>query len=190
VAAAGQGRRRPPSGPPHRRGAGLTAGPPWLIRPLRPSDLPLFKPLRLEALRQHPEAFASSVEDERDSDLSYMIGDRPNVTLGGFVGSALVGTAALVVSPKLKQRHKGHIAGVYVAPLWRRTGLARALTLRLIAEAGANRLTVLTLSVTTGNDAARQLYLNAGFVPYATEPGSLMIGDKLLDTELMALFLD
>jgi hypothetical protein len=39
-----------------------------------------------------------------------MIGDPPNVTLGGFVDGALVGTAALVVAPKLKQRHKSHVA--------------------------------------------------------------------------------
>ena len=119
-----------------------------------------------------------------------MIGDRPNVTLGGFVDDALIGTAALVVSPKLKQRHMGCIVGVYVAPPWRRTGLARALTVRLIAEARASGLRVLTLSVTAGNEAARRLYLDAGFLPYGIEPASLMIEGDLLDTELMALFLD
>lgn len=150
----------------------------------------MFQSLRLDALRQHPEAFASSVEEEQDRDLSHMIGDPPNVTLGGFVGGALVGTAGLVVSPKLKQRHKGHVVGVYVTAPWRRTGLARALTVRLIDEARANGLLVLTLSVTAGNEAARRLYLNAGFVPYGTEPASLMVRDKMLDTELMALFLD
>jgi ribosomal protein S18 acetylase RimI-like enzyme len=157
---------------------------------LRQDDLPLFKPLRLEGLRRHPEAFGSSVEEEQDSDLSYMIGDKPNVTLGGFVQDALVGTVALVVSPKLKQRHKGHVVGVYVAPPWRGTGLAAALTARLIEEARANGLRLLTLSVTTGNEAARRLYLNAGFIPYGIEPGSLLIDSNLWDAELMALFLD
>lgn len=93
------------------------------------------------------------------------------------------------MSPKLKQRHKGHVVGVYVVPYWRRTGLARALVDRLITEACANGLLSLTLSVTVGNDAARQLYRNAGFVPYGTEPGGLMIGSKLVDEELMALTL-
>jgi ribosomal protein S18 acetylase RimI-like enzyme len=157
---------------------------------LRQADLPLFKTLRLEGLRQHPDSFGSSVEEEQDSDLSYMIGDKPNVTLGGFVQDALVGIVALVVSPKLKQRHKGHVVGVYVASPWRGTGLARALTARLIDEARANGLRLLTLSVTTGNEAARRLYLNAGFIPYGIEPGSLLIGSDLLDAELMALFLD
>lgn len=154
---------------------------------MRQSDLPLFRPLRLEALREHPDAFGSSVEEEADSDLSHMIGDGPNVTLGGFVGGVLAGMAALVVSPKLKQRHKGHVVGVYVAPSWRGTGLARALTDGLIGEARSTGLVLLTLSVTVGNEAARRLYLNAGFRPYGIEPGSLMIGSTLLDAELMVL---
>ena len=95
-----------------------------------------------------------------------MIGEKPNVTLGAFVADALAGTAALVVPPKLKQRHKGHIVGVYVAPPWRGTGLASVLTAQLIAEARTNGLMLLTLSVTIGNEAARRLYRNAGFVPY------------------------
>jgi ribosomal protein S18 acetylase RimI-like enzyme len=157
---------------------------------LRQNDLPLFQTLRLQGLREHPEAFGSSLEEEQGRDLSYMIGEKPNVTLGGFVADALVGTAALVVPVKLKQRHKGHVVGVYVAPAWRGTGLARALTARLIAEARANQLILLTLSVTVGNEAARRLYLDAGFVPYGIEPASLMIGSDLLDAELMALYLD
>lgn len=119
-----------------------------------------------------------------------MIGENPNVTLGGFVADALVGTAALIVPTKLKQRHKGQIVGVYVAPPWRGTGLARALTARLIAEARASGLVLLTLSVTVGNEAARRLYLDAGFTPYGIEPASLMIGPDPLDAELMALYLD
>jgi ribosomal protein S18 acetylase RimI-like enzyme len=156
---------------------------------LRQTDLPLFQTLRLQGLREHPDAFGSSIEEEQDRNLSHMIGQRPSVTLGGFAADALVGTASLVVSPKLKQRHKGHVVGVYVAPSWRGTGLARALTADLIAEARASGLALLTLSVTVGNEAARRLYLGAGFTPYGVEPASLMIGPDLLDAELMALYL-
>ncbi|MDR3533274.1 MAG: GNAT family N-acetyltransferase [Rhodopila sp.] len=152
-----------------------------------PSDLPLYRPLRLAALRDHPAAFGSSFEEEQDSHMSWLIGDPPNITLGGFAEGALIGTAGLVVSPRIKQRHKGHIVGVYVAPRWRRTGLARALMDRLIAAARSNGLIVLTLSVTVGNEAARQLYLKAGFTVYGVEPCSLRVGTDLLDEELMAL---
>ncbi|MDB5398139.1 MAG: hypothetical protein QOD93_7532 [Acetobacteraceae bacterium] len=158
-----------------------------MIRPLRQRDLPLYRPLRLEALLRHPEAFGSSFEEEQGSDLSHLIGDPPNVTLGGFVDGVMVGTAGLVVSPRLKQRHKGHVVGVYVAPAWRRTGLARALLDHLVADARKSGLILLTLSVTVGNTAARRLYLHAGFTVYGVEPLSLRVGSDPLDEELMAL---
>jgi ribosomal protein S18 acetylase RimI-like enzyme len=161
-----------------------------VIRPLGQGDLPLYRPLRLAALRQHPDAFGSSFEEEQDDDLTRMIGARPSVTLGGFVDEALAGIAGLVVSPRLKQRHKGHVVGVYVAPSCRRTGLAGALLDRLIQEARASGLVQLTLSVTVGNEAARRLYQQAGFIAYGVEPLSLRVGGVFLDEELMALRLD
>jgi ribosomal protein S18 acetylase RimI-like enzyme len=157
---------------------------------LRQSDLPLYRPMRLEALRRHPEAFGSSVEEEQDSDMSRMIGGPPNMTLGGFVNDALVGSLGLVVSPKLKQRHKGHIIGVYVVPEWRRTGLAQALLDRMVKEARSSGLTVLTLSVTAGNASARRVYEHAGFTVYGVEPRSLRVGGVYFDEEQMALRLD
>ncbi len=167
----------------------MSGQPPWLIRPLGRDDLPRYRPLRLEALLHHPEAFGSSFEEERNADMAHLIGERPNLTLGGFVGDDLVGSVGLVVSPKVKQRHKGLVVAVYVAPPWRRNGLAAALVDRLIGAARATGLAVLILSVTVGNEAARRLYLNAGFVPYGIEPSSLRIGSDLLDIELMALLL-
>lgn len=160
-----------------------------MIRRLQQDDMPLYRPLRLAALLHHPDAFGSSYEEEHDGDLSHLIGEGVNVTLGGFVDQALVGTAGLLVSPKLKQRHKGHIVGIYVAPPWRGTGLARGLLNGLILTARANGLVALSLSVTVGNEAARKLYRNAGFVTYGTEPNSLFVGADLLDEELMVLLL-
>jgi ribosomal protein S18 acetylase RimI-like enzyme len=119
-----------------------------------------------------------------------MIGTKPNATWGGFAGETLAGTAGLVVSGKRKQRHKGHVVGVYVADPWRRAGLGRALLDRLIQQARTDGLVLLTLSVTIGNEAARRLYLRAGFTVYGVEKLSLRIGDTFLDEELMALRLD
>jgi ribosomal protein S18 acetylase RimI-like enzyme len=165
----------------------MSGATPWLIRPLAQDDLPLYRPLRLEALRQHPDAFGAAFEDEQGDDLAHRIGNRPSVTLGGFVEGAMVGTVALVVSPRIKQRHKGHIVGMYIAPPQRRTGLARALLERLIHEARSSGLIVLTLSVTAGNAAARRLYLSTGFSRYGVEPLSLRVGSEFLDEDLMAL---
>ncbi len=122
-----------------------------------------------------------------DRDLSYRIGEPPSVTLGAFIDDAMVGTMALAVPARIKQRHKGHVVGVYVIPSFRRTGLARALIDDLIARARENGLLVLTLSVTIGNEAAKSLYLRAGFSVYGVEPAGLRVGCDLLDEDLMAL---
>jgi ribosomal protein S18 acetylase RimI-like enzyme len=168
----------------------MSHDPPWIIRPLSHDDLPLYRPVRLEALRLHPEAFAASFEEEQDNDQSRMIGEFPSLTLGGFVQGKLVATAGYVVSPRIKQRHRGHVVGVYVAPSCRGTGLAPALIRHLIREAKSTGLLLLTLSVTVGNRAARQLYLRAGFTIYGLEPLGLRIGQQLFDEELMVLRLD
>jgi hypothetical protein len=95
----------------------------WRIRRLTQIDLPDYRPLRLTALRDHPEAFGSSFEEEQfdtpETHMSRLIAQPPGVTLGAFVTDRLVGTACVMVSPRIKQRHKGHVLAVYVAPEWR-----------------------------------------------------------------------
>jgi ribosomal protein S18 acetylase RimI-like enzyme len=44
--------------------------------------------------------------------------------MGGFDHDALVGMAMFVREPGLKERHKGHIYGVYVTAAHRHRGLA------------------------------------------------------------------
>lgn len=169
----------------------MTARPRWRIRTLTQADLPAFRPLRLAALRDHPEAFGTSLEeeqgDEPGNDVARLIGEPPSVTLGGFVEDRLVASACLLVSPRIKQRHKGHVSAVYVAPEWRGTGLGHGLVRDIVAHARSSGLMTLTLSVTVGNAPARQLYSRAGFQSYGVEPRSLRVGADLLDEELMVL---
>lgn len=145
--------------------------------------------MRLQALRDHPEAYGSSFEEEEHDDMARFIGERPSVTLGAFAGDAIAGTAAFVVSSRIKQRHKGHIVAVYVRPEWRRTSLAADLMRHLIGIGREEGLSLLTLSVTTGNTAARRLYRSLGFIAYGCEPSSLLVDGRLHDEELMALVL-
>jgi ribosomal protein S18 acetylase RimI-like enzyme len=168
--------------------------PAWDIRRLKREDLPVLRPVRLAALQAHPEAFGSSYEEEQaggpGNDMTRLIGEPPSVMLGGFVAGQLVATACLTVSARIKQRHKGHLTAVYVAPAWRGSGLGGALLDAVVAHARAVGLLTVTLSVTVGNAAARSRYLRAGFESYGSEPGSLRIGAALLDEELMVLRLD
>jgi ribosomal protein S18 acetylase RimI-like enzyme len=176
--------------------AGLTdanAEPACRIVRLQWRDLPAFRRIRLAALQQHPDSFGSSFAEESrydDAGFARMLPDPPGCTLGAFRGDALAGIANLYVPERLKQRHKGLINGVYVAPQFRRTGLARSLLQGLLAEARRSSLRVVQLSVTVGNEPARRLYAGLGFQTYGIEPRALMVDGRLLDEELMALALD
>jgi ribosomal protein S18 acetylase RimI-like enzyme len=163
----------------------------WHIRPLGSADLAEYRRLRLAALRAHPEAFGSSWEEESAFDdatfLRRITSAPPSLVAGGFLGTDLVGMASLVVLPRVKQRHKGLIYGVYVEPNVRRCGLARGLMDRIVLEARQAELLLLQLAVTARNTAARRLYAEMGFTTYGVESRALKLGGMFIDEELMVL---
>ncbi len=160
---------------------------PWLIRPLTQQDVAVFQPLRLEALRLHPEAFGVSVEEELAEGSQRMIGAYPSLTVGAFAQDVVIGSAGLLVPNRVKQCHRGNLFGIFVTPAWRGRGVARAMLERLLDHARAARLRHVTLSVTVGNLPARALYRAAGFLTIGVEPDSLLIDGTAYDEERMVL---
>lgn len=165
----------------------------WNIRPLTHTDLAAYRAIRLESLRLHAHAYGSSYEEESaytGEDFAARWPTSPGTMLGGFSGERLVGIAGLVVSTRIKQRHKGTIHGLYVAPEERGQGLARALIEATILAARAARLAYVSLHVTIGNDSARRLYERLGFRTVGIEPRGLLVDGEYVDEALMVLDLD
>ncbi len=163
------------------------------IRRLDQADLPAYRTIRLEALRLHPEAFSSALEDEAAESLESFarkIVPPPGATLGCFVDGKLVGIAGLIVSPRVKLRHKGTLVGVYLDPLHRGQSRARRLVEAVIQEARLAGLISLHLSVTVGNEAAERLYRALGFRCYGVEERALRIDDGYVGEAMMVLDLD
>ena len=134
-----------------------------LIRRLTPTDAAPLRQLRLDALRETPEAFGSSYEEEHtltlDDIRAWVATDIENAMFGVFIDGALAGMTGVGRQHRLKMRHKAQIWSVYVAPAARGRGLARRLMLAAIDHAGGMRgVRQLQLSVTAGNLAARALY--------------------------------
>ncbi len=119
-----------------------------------------------------------------------MIAVPPSATFGCFVDGALVGITGLMVSPRLKLRHKGTIVGVYLQPAHRSHGLARRLIETAIEEARRAGVISLLLNVTVGNEPAERLYYGLGFRRYGLEERALRIGDDYVDEAMMSLILD
>ncbi|MCY1014435.1 GNAT family N-acetyltransferase [Pyxidicoccus sp. MSG2] len=171
---------------------GRGGGPePLTVRKLRPDEAEVFWALRLRGLREHPEAFGASLEEDtaRPMDVvrARMVGDS-QVVMGAFDGARLVGVAGMWRGQERKSAHKAHVWGMYVLPEARSRGVGRRLLTGLIAEgrkmAGVERL---LLAVSVGNTAAQSLYRSLGFRTYGVEPAALKIGGAYVDEELMCL---
>jgi RimJ/RimL family protein N-acetyltransferase len=161
---------------------------PFTLRRLGLDDAEPYRLLRLHGLRDSPEAFGASWDDEGGKPLAWFAERlQNNLVIGGWLAGALAGMVGLH-APAGKRAHKAMLWGAYVRPEARGRGLATVLLRQLIKEAqGAYE--EIYLSVVTSNEAATKLYAAAGFVRYGLERRALKIGERYYDEALMALSL-
>jgi ribosomal protein S18 acetylase RimI-like enzyme len=161
------------------------------IRVLSSTDAAGYRELRLRALREHPEAFTSSYEEETtksiDASRTRLSGKSDNTFWGAFLHDVLVGMVGLDREQRVKNRHKATLIGMYVAPEAGRSGAGRALVGALLAQAQATGVELLLLTVTQGNEAARELYLRCGFQTFGIEPDAVRVAGRSYAKEHMYL---
>jgi ribosomal protein S18 acetylase RimI-like enzyme len=165
------------------------------VRLVRVDEAEQFRALRLRALKEEPEAFGSSWEEENARPPEQTVARlqaSDTTAFGGYDNDGrLVGMVRLWHEDGVKTRHKANIISMYVAPEARSRGLGRMLLDAAIARARETPgIEQLLLAVVTTNTAAHDLYLAAGFDPYGLEPLALKLGERYLDEELMVLFLN
>ena len=160
------------------------------VRVLTDADAAAFRDIRLAGLADDPRAFSADWGEESAQDLDWFaarIAANRIFAVDG-VGGRLLGITGLAIPLNPKQRHRGHVWGVYVRPEARGAGIATAL---LAAAIGAARgkVEMLHLGVGTYNDDARRRYRAAGFVETGFEARALRIGDAFIDEITMTLLL-
>jgi ribosomal protein S18 acetylase RimI-like enzyme len=161
---------------------------PFSIRRLAAADAQSYRALRLAGLRDRPEAFGASYEDEAAKPLGWFA-DRleGNVVFGGWRDdSTLMGVAGLRLLGPGKSSHKAQLWGMFVLPEARGVGLATVLLAQLIKQA-ASAVEEVRLSVVTANAEAVRLYTKAGFTAYGLERRALKVGGLYYDELLMSL---
>ena len=157
------------------------------IRQLQIQDWALWKEIRLEALKLHPEAFGSSYEEEslwEDEQFKHNL--YKNYVFGAFVNDKLVGVSGFFILEPQKLKHRALLFAVYVRKENRGHGIAGQLLKEIITLA---RQSVIQLhcTVITENKGALKLYQNHGFQIYGTSPRTLKLGEKFYDEHLMVL---
>lgn len=166
------------------------------IRVLNPADAGNYREIRLQSLLDHPEAFLSSYETEKEMPLeitrSRLEPAEGRFTLGGFTErDELVGVVTFIRESSGKIRHKGNIYAMYVSPAARNQKLGYRLMKELIVRAGQlPGLERVNLTVFSDNDPAKRLYTSLGFTCYGTERKAVKLDGVYLDEDLMTLELN
>lgn len=120
--------------------------------------------LRLRALADSPNAFASTLERERGfSDRAWRRRLTTGFQLLAYEGASIVGTVTGI--PDRRERRAREVVALWVDPDARGRGVGVALIEGLVTWARDISAPALTLWVADGNDEARRLYERRGFAP-------------------------
>ena len=167
-------------------------------RELGEGDATAYRTLRLRALREHPTAFVSSHEEQREWPLERFaqrlrgsFDSDGAFNLGCFVDEALIGTVGFFREEGPKRMHIGKIVGMHVAAEHQGKGYGRALLGAAIELARQlTELKVIHLAVESTNEPAKALYRSFGFETYGVEKRAIFVDGEYFDEDLMALELD
>jgi ribosomal protein S18 acetylase RimI-like enzyme len=163
-----------------------------VIRKLSKKDVYLFRKVRLDALKEVPEAFAASFEEEEEQQLTFfetmLTGDT------SFFGmfdhdESLIGIISLGRSKLLKMKHKAAIGSVYVVKEARGKGVGKELLVNVIKIARELEIEQLQLVVASKNERAKQLYESLGFHTFGFEERALQVNGDYIDEDHMVMFL-
>jgi len=162
------------------------------VRAVGVADAGAVRALRLRALREDPDPFLSSF-DEESARSSEEMADFLRATeksggalLGWFRGGVLIGMLGVGRKSERKARHRAFLWGMYVAPEDRRQHGGTALLDAALAYArGMAGVTQVELWVATTAEGARALYARAGFREVGVLPAAMRDGERAIDEALL-----
>jgi len=151
------------------------------------AELSSFKALRDEGLRLHPEAFDADIDNEQSRPPESYVGrlglSEPlggTFLLGAWFGADMVGMIGLERQYLPKLRHSAELNSMMVRPSHTGRGVGLRLLEACLEHAKqAQGLELITLRVSTANEAAVRLYERAGFKPCGVVPHAVRLVDAM-----------
>lgn len=167
---------------------------PTHYRKLTPSDTQAYRAIRLECLKNFPNNFSSTFEDESAKPkLAFENYIKEQGTdkfmMGAFDGEKLMGICGFFQEQQNKTRHIGSIIQMYVQASYAGRGIGLALLQATMEEAFKNpEIEQLMLGVITTNKSANRIYEKAGFKEYGIYKKQFKAGTDYADQRLMVLY--
>jgi ribosomal protein S18 acetylase RimI-like enzyme len=162
-----------------------------IIQKMTASHAEEYWDLRLEALKNNGEAFATTYDEtiSRDNPIEQVqrnLSSKESVTFGAYIEGKLAGNVTLLYNRHKKMKHKAAIVAMYVSPSFRKLGIGRALLAEVEKTAKQAGIELLQLTVVTTNTSAVNLYENAGFVSFGVEKHAMKLNDDYFDEMWMS----
>lgn len=164
------------------------------FRRLLPTDSASYRTIRLECLKNFPQYFGSTYEEQvllpkLAWETFIETQDPHRFIVGAFEGEALFGICGVNLETRAKTQHIGEIIQMYVKPEYSGKKLGLKLIQAAVAEAFKNPLVEqLLLNVVTTNISANRVYEQAGFVEYGVLKNNFKHNGEYSDQRMMVLF--
>ncbi len=163
------------------------------LRSAREEDAPAYRDLRLEALRNHPEAFSSDYAANLAKPMTFWVerlrfssADSAVMMYFAVHDQQLIGMCGITRTNSPKTWHSANIVGMYVRPEWRGLRIAEELVTACVDWARTQEVRIVKLAVVTTNTRAIRCYARCGFQVYGIEPQALYYDGVFYDELLMA----
>lgn len=137
------------------------------IRPATRDEWARVRDLRLRSLADAPDAFGSTLDDERrhgEAKWIEWIEGWPGAVNILFVAERLDDWIGVAVGSRTGEEADAHLYGMWVDPAWRGNGIGARLVEAVLAWARSWGSRAVILGITETNDGAAGFYEHLGFV--------------------------
>jgi RimJ/RimL family protein N-acetyltransferase len=162
------------------------------FRTLQIEDYQIYASLRLACLKNFPDNFGTTYEEEADTSSArfqkFKTSSANTFLFGAFDGQNLVGIVGFERAGRRKTRHRGEIVQMYVSPDYTGHKIGTSLLRKVIEIAfEIEGIEQLELSVVSNNASAIKLYEKCGFKSYGVHPYYFKDGSRYWHQQFMQL---
>lgn len=162
-------------------------------RVLASGDREIYRQLRLDCLRDNPDYFGTTYEEEEQGEVlrydnALKATDTKDFLYGAFHKGILIGICGFTQERRMKSSHRGEIHQMYVKPAYTGQGIGTKLLQVTLDKAFKDHLLEhVILGVVNTNEKALNIYRKFGFVQYGHFQNYFKNRDKYWAFVFMAL---